>query len=115
MQKQSFLFSRGSTWPPSDKDLLDSLYLCFLQRVSRKKLKHFLRVTSNHPLVTFSFDVILSLLVSSIYCNLFVGFSDILASMMNRETGSKTLRSERVLSRGDPNFNGEIPLNWLST
>ncbi|RMX46892.1 hypothetical protein pdam_00014505, partial [Pocillopora damicornis] len=34
------------------------------------------------------------------------GFSEILASMMRRETGSKTLRSERVLSRGDPNFNG---------
>ncbi|XP_073239284.1 VWFA and cache domain-containing protein 1-like [Porites lutea] len=34
------------------------------------------------------------------------GFSDVLSSMMKRETGSKTLRSERVLSRGDPNFNG---------
>jgi len=34
------------------------------------------------------------------------GFSAILSSMMRRETGSKTLRSERVLSRGDPNFNG---------
>ena len=39
-------------------------------------------------------------------CDLFSGFSDILSSMMKRETGSKTLRSERVLSRGDPNFNG---------
>ena len=38
----------------------------------------------------------------------FAGFSDVLSSMMKRETGSKTLRSERVLSRGDPNFNGRV-------
>ena len=31
--------------------------------------------------------------------------------MMKRETGSKTLRSERVLSRGDPNFNGNATLH----
>ena len=41
----------------------------------------------------------------------FAGFSDVLSSMMKRETGSKTLRSERVLSRGDPNFNGKAKLH----
>lgn len=41
-----------------------------------------------------------------IFITCVIGFSEILASMMRRETGSKTLRSERVLSRGDPNFNG---------
>ena len=41
-----------------------------------------------------------------IFITCVIGFSEILASMMRRETGSKTLRAERVLSRGDPNFNG---------
>ena len=45
---------------------------------------------------------------SAFVINLFVGFSTILSSMMKREAGSKTLRSERVLSRGDPNFNGNV-------
>lgn len=55
--------------------------------------------------LSLAWFVILRLL-AFIFITCVIGFSEILASMMRRETGSKTLRSERVLSRGDPNFNG---------
>ena len=63
-----------------------------------------------HPLVIFSCWGRKSVFQtnSAFVINLFVGFSTILSSMMKREAGSKTLRSERVLSRGDPNFNGNL-------
>ncbi|KAK3718988.1 hypothetical protein QZH41_013156, partial [Actinostola sp. cb2023] len=34
------------------------------------------------------------------------GFSTVLVSMMRRETGTKVLHTQRVLSRGNPEFNG---------
>ena len=49
-----------------------------------------------------------------IFITCVIGFSEILASMMRRETGSKTLRSERVLSRGDPNFNGTAMVSVMT-
>ena len=63
--------------------------------------------------LSLAWFVILRLL-AFIFITCVIGFSEILASMMRRETGSKTLRSERVLSRGDPNFNGTAMVSVMT-
>ncbi len=70
---------------------------------SNQKYKNRLKWCYSRSSSLFADEILLD---SYCVCDLFSGFSAILSSMMKRETGSKTLRSERVLSRGHPNFNG---------